>query len=222
MALQAGPPGVAAIADERQRAERMADGDRRARFLASRAWLRVVLGRYAGLDAAAVRFVVAGRGKPSVVNGGDLCFSLSRSADVAFIAVTRGRSVGVDVERVRGDLDHDVLAERFFSPAEADGLRRLPEPDRRDVFFGLWVRKEAVLKASGAGLGDGLSHIDVRGDRVAGRWSVASLDAGPGAAAAVAVEGRMGPCATRSISVLPAPGPSELDLGGAPGQIPVF
>ena len=185
--------------DERFRAERMGDGRVRRRFLASRAWLRVILGDYLGVDGGTVRFALAGRGKPSLVDGRDLCFSLSRSAGLAFVAVTRGRAVGVDVERVRPDVDHDRVASQFFSPAEATALRELPGPDRQDAFFRLWVRKEAVAKASGAGLGDGIGHLDVRGDAVAGRWSVTTLDAGPGFAAALAVDGASGPVEVRDL-----------------------
>jgi phosphopantetheinyl transferase len=191
--LDTGPSGVPAVVDEQRRAERMRDEGHRARFLASRAWLRVVLGRYLDADPAAVGFDIGDRGKPSIVDGGDLRFSLSRSAAVALIAVTRGRAVGVDVEQIRDDVDHGRLARQLFSPAEADAVLALPEPHRRDAFFDLWVRKEAVLKASGAGLGDGLSHLDVRHDLVAGRWSVTSVAARSGFAAAAAVEGVMRP-----------------------------
>lgn len=213
--LDRGPRGVAALPDEEQRARRMRDGTRRARFLASRAWLRVVVGRYVGEDAAAVRFTVADGGKPAVVDGGGLCFSFSRSADLALVALARGRPVGVDVERVRPDVDHRSVAEHFFAPAEADALRMLSEPDRRDAFFTLWVRKEAVVKASGAGLGDGVGHLDVREDRVAGRWSVATIDVGAPFRAAVAVDGRMGPI---TMGALPTAGEPSAGLRGvAPG-----
>jgi len=177
----------------------MGDERRRSRFLCSRIWLRVILGRYLGVEAGAVRFAVADRGKPSIIDGGDLGFSLSRSAEAALIAVTRGRSVGVDLESTLTDLDEVALAERFFAPAEAKLLRRLPALDRRDVFYRLWARKEAVVKASGAGLSEGLGHVDVRTDAVAGGWSVASLDVGDDRAAAVAVEGAMGPVGTWSV-----------------------
>jgi len=175
----------------------MRNEQRRGYFLTSRAWLRLILGRYLGTDAASVRFTVTDRGKPSIVDGSDLCFSLSRSGRLALVALTTGRAVGVDIERV-SSLDHDGLAGRFFSPAEAASLRSLPEADRLDGFYELWVRKEAVVKATGTGIGDGLDHIDVRGSRVAGIWSVETLDAGPGFAAAVAVEGTLGPITTRA------------------------
>jgi len=177
----------------------MRHGRDRCSFLCSRIWLRVILGRYLGLDADAVRFSVGDRGKPEVLDGGDLRFSLSRSGGAGLIAVTRGRAVGVDIEWTRPGLDEVGLAGRFFSPAEADLVRRLPEPARGHAFYRLWVRKEAVVKASGAGLGDGLGHVDVRTDTVAGGWSVASLDLGADVVGAVAVEGAMGPISTWTV-----------------------
>lgn len=187
------PPGVGELAHERERGDRMRDEQVRRRFLAGRTWLRAILAGHLGVDPGGVRFTVAERGKPSLVDGGDLCFSSSRSAGVGLVALTRDRPVGVDIEKIRSDLDHDDLARRFFSPGEAEALGQLPDGDRRLAsFFGLWVRKEAVLKASGAGLADGLSHLDVRADLVDGRWSVASIEVGPGFAAAVAVDGALG------------------------------
>jgi 4'-phosphopantetheinyl transferase len=213
--LDDAPAGVAPTAVERERAGRMGDDLIRSRFLASRAWLRVILGRELGINAGVVRYTRSERGKPSVLHGGDLCFSLSRSAGVALVAVTRGRAVGVDVEQIRSDVDDAGLAERFFSPAEAGELRALPETERRAAFFALWVRKEAVVKATGAGLGDGLGHFDARGGRVDDRWSLASLDAGPELAAAVAVDGDIGSVSVQAGSEL------ELEEVGADDDLAV-
>lgn len=191
------PADAASLSDEeRRRAARMKDERRQGRFLASRVALREVLGGCLGVDGGAVRFILGAAGKPAVVDGGDLSFSLSRSGGVALVAVTRGREVGVDVERVVPDGGLRRVAEHFFSPAEAAALRALAEPDRLHAFYRLWVRKEAVAKASGAGLGEGITHVEVAGD-VVGRWSVASLDAGAGFVAAVAVDGPLGPLSTR-------------------------
>ena len=182
---------VAPLEDEVERAERMWDERRRGRFLRSRAWLRLIVGCHLDIDPATVRFVEAGRGKPAIEDGGDLSFSLSRSEDTALVALTRGRAVGVDVERIRA-LDHAGIAERFFSPAEASALAALPDAARQAAFFGMWARKEAVLKATGEGIGDGVSHVDVAGPVAAGRWALAPLDVGPGYAAALAVDGALG------------------------------
>lgn len=198
--------------DEQQRGDRIRSAKGRADFLGSRAWLRLLLGRYLGAEPAAVRFAVDARGKPQVVEGGSLCFSLSRSAGSALIAVTRGRSVGVDVERARG-VDHDGVAKRYFAPAEVDLLQGLPEAARAEAFFGLWVRKEAVAKASGEGLAKCIG-LDVRNDVTSDRWSVASLDVRPGFAAAVSVDGALGPVIIRGADAAAGP-PSVPGLGSA-------
>lgn len=195
--LDAGPVGVRPLEEELERAQRLRDEVGRHRFLASRAWLRLVLGRPLGLDHDEMRFTYGERGKPSVVGGGDVRFSLSRSGRVGLIAVTRGREVGVDVERTRSEVSHEAIARQLFAPAESADLDRLTGAARTDAFFSLWTRKEAVVKARGAGLGDGLDGFDARADTVADRWSVRSLDVGPGYAAAVATDGPLGPISVK-------------------------
>ena len=88
--------------------------------------------------------------------------------------VALGVDVGVDIERLRPLPEYAAIAERFFPPSEREVL------DERD-FFRRWTRIEAKLKARGIGL-YGLG-LDLDGD-----WTVEEIEAGPGFAAAVAVE----------------------------------
>ncbi len=66
-------------------------------------------------------------------------------------AVSVGREVGVDVERIDRQLVHDV-AERFFSEREVADLRALPIDEQETVFFDYWTLKESYIKARGLGL----------------------------------------------------------------------
>ncbi|MGH3328523.1 MAG: 4'-phosphopantetheinyl transferase family protein [Streptomycetales bacterium] len=77
------------------------------------------------------------------------------------VAVTRGVPVGVDVEGLRPDRDHLVLADHVLSPFERCALRRLPKVDQPAGFLRYWTRKEAVLKASGDGLAVPLTTLVV-------------------------------------------------------------
>jgi 4'-phosphopantetheinyl transferase len=192
--------------EELQRAERFHFQRHRGRFIAARGLLRTILGRYLKTDPGLLRFRYGPRGKPEL--GGEagrsgLCFNISHSHGLALFAVTYGREVGVDVERIRSDLDGEKIAERFFSPREAAALRRLPAEVRQEAFFACWTRKEAYLKAIGEGIalrldqfdvsvspGDPATLLSIHGDRAeASHWSLKALDPGPGYMGALAVKG---------------------------------
>ncbi len=126
----------------------------RERFIAAHGALRMVLGLYLSADPQSLEFQNGPTGKPSLVQTfTDLRFNLSHSGDLALIAVTRGREVGVDVERVQRDIELDPIVEHYFEPEEAWDLRTAPAHERVPRFFDLWTRKEACLKAEGTGLG---------------------------------------------------------------------
>lgn len=193
--------------DERRRAARYRFPAHRRRFLASRAGLRAILAMYLGRDPRAIELTAGAFGKPRVADPPGIEFNLAHSGDVALVAVTRGRPVGVDVERMRRGIPYERLAERFFAPSEAAALRRLPPAVRSAGFFACWTRKEAWLKASGQGLERGLPSalprfsVSVEPDPVTvavtlsggpdegRRWSLVDLQVGAGYVGAMAVRG---------------------------------
>jgi len=177
--------------DERTRARRYRlDRDRR-RFVVARGRLRAILGAYLGSEPGAVHFVVDPRGKPRLaeVSEHGLEFNVSHSEGKALCAVAWWRRVGVDLERIREDIDWEPVAERFFSLREVAGLRALTAGRRAAEFVRLWTRKEAWLKARGDGLADGERLLrDVEPGADGGDWSIWTFDAGPGYAASLAVD----------------------------------
>ena len=140
--------------DERRRADRFATPALRARFVAQRAIVRELLAPYLGVAPRDIAFSRGTRGKP-FVDGAH--FNLSHSDDLALLAVAPF-AVGVDVERV-GHVDPHKLARVVLAPAEAACL----EPR---AFLRVWCRKEAYLKATGAGLVDDLTAISVMDDGI--------------------------------------------------------
>ena len=93
--------------------------------------------------------------------GDAIRFNVSHSHGIALYAVTRGREVGIDLERIRSDLAVAEIAERFFSRREIAMLRTLPIEAQRQAFFRCWTRKEAYIKARGEGLSLPLDQFDV-------------------------------------------------------------
>jgi 4'-phosphopantetheinyl transferase len=191
--------------DEQQRAAKFHfDADRR-RFLVGRGMLRVLIGRCLGMPANRLTIACAAAGKPKVAagKGPTLEFNISHSGEVVLIAIARVRPVGIDVERMRTDIEIDQIASRFFSPKERADLSIVAADAQYEAFFACWTRKEAYIKACGVGLSLPLDQFDVaflpgqqprllatRHDRAeAERWTLRDVDVGPGYKAALVVEG---------------------------------
>jgi 4'-phosphopantetheinyl transferase len=168
--------------EERERAGRLHGQAARRRWVAARWALRTVLGRYLEQDPAEVELRLAERGKPMLAApSAPLRFNLSHSADRALVALAWEREVGVDIERIAPRRDLLALARRGLASGEAEAIARMPEGDRLAAFHAAWTRREAVAKCLGTGLWAPPAE--------AAETASASLDAGPGFAAAIAVAG---------------------------------
>jgi 4'-phosphopantetheinyl transferase len=140
-------------ADERARAARFHFAEHRRRFTVARGRLRAVLAGYLGCRPEQVGFRYGPHGKPELAaDAGELRFNLAHSDEGALLGVTRGRDVGVDLERVRTVKDLEQLARRYFAAAEVADLEALPAAERAWAFFRCWTGKEAYIKAIGLGL----------------------------------------------------------------------
>jgi 4'-phosphopantetheinyl transferase len=148
---------------ERERAERfVVDRDRR-RFVAARAFLRLLLSRELGTSARALEFETGAHGKPSIASRWGLHFNVAHSGELAVCAIVRGPDlVGVDVEHVRPLGGLDGVACAAMSAREFARYETLATPDDRlRAFYDAWTRKEALLKASGDGLSRSPKELDV-------------------------------------------------------------
>lgn len=127
--------------------------------------MRAILGRYLGILPQSIDFDYGDNGKPSVMIGGacPIRFNLSHSADLAVLVVSDCYELGVDIEEIRF-LKEDI-AKWFFSQREYQTLRSLPADGYLDGFYRCWTRKEAFIKAHGAGLSLPLDSFDVAFDR---------------------------------------------------------
>ncbi|MGN6174331.1 MAG: 4'-phosphopantetheinyl transferase superfamily protein, partial [Streptosporangiaceae bacterium] len=105
-----------------------------------------------------------------------------------------GRQVGVDVEAdAAGCVCSLALA---LHPADAARVSGLGERERHEAIITYWVRAEAVLKATGQGIGHGLAGFSVGTGQATGLsvngCTVHEVAAPPGYRAAVALAGAGG------------------------------
>ena len=99
-------------------------------------------------------------------------FSRAHRPGLTLIAASRQTPIGADLEFVDDSVPYYDIAHAFFEPAEAAWLETVPRLAQPAGFFALWTIKEAVLKATGAGIANGLAHPCVDAD---GRATIASM-----------------------------------------------
>jgi 4'-phosphopantetheinyl transferase len=189
--------------DEVERAGRYRFEKDRKQFIAARGTLRRILGYYLTAQPEQLRFQYSQHGKPALAGGDDdLRFNLSHAGAWALFAITSGRELGIDIERMRDDVNIDQIAPQFFSPGELRALELAGENKRKQLFYHLWARKEAFIKATGKGMTFPLEQVDVSAAtegvlspvslfadaEASGPWYVQDLFPIRGYAAALAIE----------------------------------
>jgi 4'-phosphopantetheinyl transferase len=190
---------------ESRRVETLIAADERRRYTVAHAAMRIILGRQLGVPPARLRWQIGAHGKPELdhcaigidsrcdVSG--LQLSLSGSGDLAMLALTDRRRVGVDVQSLPTSAAAIRIAERYF-PRDEAGYVAAGGPQRAAPrFTTLWVRKEACVKASGGRLVQGLRLpvLDlgeyVPGGALSHAFHIKGLQSPVGFRAALALEG---------------------------------
>ena len=191
--------------DERKRADGFKFEMDRRHFVVAHGVLRLLLAAYLRVEPESVAMVPDAHGKPRLAgqSGGSIRFNLSHSGDVALYAFCAGREVGVDVEKIRSNVDELAIARQVFTQHEVSQLEMLQGEERTVAFFSSWTRLEALAKASGRGLGiipqggillppenEGVSRMTAGGSPGhEAAWQIISLQPGSGYKGAVAAEG---------------------------------
>ncbi len=173
--------------DEQMRAERFHFQADRNRFIARHGILRKILGHYMRVEASELRFEQGKNGKPLVAampGKRPVYFNISHSRGVALFAFSRDHELGVDIEHVREIPEMEQIVEQFFSENEKAFVHALPEGMKRDAFFVLWTRKEALVKENGEGL-SGLGDTLASGEE---GWPVHTLRPSAGCVGALATK----------------------------------
>ncbi|WP_188317077.1 4'-phosphopantetheinyl transferase family protein [Solihabitans fulvus] len=142
---------LAGVTDERARAE----------FTAGRAALRRVLADYP-IGLGPPKLAKDGNGRPYLVNAPGWDVNLSRAGSLVAVAVARGARIGVDIERAVPQPRAASLAARYFSSADRAALAEhdLASAEATLAWYRIWTRREAIAKATGAGLRGLAADVD--------------------------------------------------------------
>lgn len=159
--------------DELARAARFKVESARTEYLVARLLLRRLLAEHLG--TAPGPFIHGPQGKPALPGGG-IEFNLSHSRGRVLVALCADRPVGVDAERLDPAIDPVALARIGLPEVDVTALLAVQQEARCALFYRLWTRHEACLKALGSGLGqapaimarqalgDGMERFEFAGD----------------------------------------------------------
>ncbi|MFD7732576.1 4'-phosphopantetheinyl transferase family protein [Kitasatospora phosalacinea] len=186
--------------EERSRAAACLSADARRRFVLAHGAVRHLVADRLGVAPQDVRWRRGPHGKPELVGRySGVEANLSHSGTVAVVALSASRRVGVDVQQVLPRLDDSGMPERYFLPEEVRHVRGGADAgSRAERFATLWARKEALVKAHGGRLTQGLRIPLLDGGTVTGvppadAWArdyrVTDVPAPDGYRAAVALSG---------------------------------
>lgn len=148
---------------ERQRVARITSQRDRHRAAVSLAKRRAILADFCGESLEDIDVRTSSSGKPFVMTstGTTIEVSSSQSGSFGLFAVSRHRSVGVDIESLSEIPESDGFASWVATANESEWINTLEASERTRACLRLWARKEACLKASGEGIGSGMNRINV-------------------------------------------------------------
>jgi 4'-phosphopantetheinyl transferase len=153
-------------ATERTRAGRFVHARSRDDFVVAHGVLRLLLGRYSGSPASGLALTPTSSGKPRldapIPDGMAISFNLTHSHGRALVAVSDGREVGIDLEKIEPEVRALAIARRYFCSAELAAIESATIPLQPRTFYRYWVAKEAVLKGQGIGLAFPIDRFEVR------------------------------------------------------------
>jgi 4'-phosphopantetheinyl transferase len=194
----------------------------RRRYVVTRGTLRTLLSSPLDERPQSIPIQAGPNGKPYIAGEGHgVHFNVSHSADTAMICIATCGDVGVDLEAVRHVSAAVTLARRHFTPVEARFVEAGGATGASGRFLLCWTRKEALVKAIGAGLNLDLRSfvvplaspgaivpIDDPEEGPTRRWLVLDVPLGDGYVAALAL-----PASAADPGTVPAPGRAQARCG---------
>lgn len=150
--------GCAVLADDEWvKINRLRQSKHQQRALSMRIQLRLLLAAYLSKAATDIEFTYDQYGKPQLKNT-PLFFNISHSQNTALVAISHNDQMGVDIEHWRVVEQMAAIVNRHYSMSEKKAWQLLNPDQQEAVFFNIWTCKEAFIKATGRGLGMGLSR----------------------------------------------------------------
>ncbi|WP_373521081.1 4'-phosphopantetheinyl transferase superfamily protein [Aquiflexum sp.] len=127
-------------------------------FLCSQVMKRIICGQYLKCPADEISLIFTENKKPYISGQLDFHFNISHSGDWMMMIFSK-YPCGIDVEKIQPNFDYVGVMQSAFHPDEIGYLQQ--SPNQSLAFFRIWTIKESFLKATGEGLIDNLSSLNM-------------------------------------------------------------
>lgn len=133
------------------------------RFLYGRGLLRKELSVILKCHARDIEFKYNRYGKPLINTKIHrlIHFNISHSRESLALVFSSVNSVGIDIESVDMNTDINNLLSIVLSEEESLKWSSIEYSKQRELFYNIWVQKEAIIKAYGSGLSYDLKKISL-------------------------------------------------------------
>ena len=141
---------------EQQRAARFSQLANRNAYILGRGLFRLIGSQLMGQSPQTVSIETTPAGKPFLCHALNWYLSVSHTGDWVVLAVGQ-TPVGVDVEYLNTRFIIDDLIPSVLTITEQRAMTE--STNARLLFYKLWTRKEALVKATGKGIGDDFVNV---------------------------------------------------------------
>ncbi|EPR74093.1 4'-phosphopantetheinyl transferase [Winogradskyella psychrotolerans RS-3] len=128
------------------------------RFIICRSFLKILIAQQNKIDVSQVYFEKGDNHKPYFPLDKTLFFNVSHAGDFAIIAIGNCE-LGIDIEKVDDHFNYSEIIPVVFSAIEIEAIHSSEQS--RPMFYKFWTRKEAIVKAIGTGIDEGLIRLPV-------------------------------------------------------------
>jgi 4'-phosphopantetheinyl transferase len=125
-------------------------------------------------------------GKPYIKNY-PIHFNLSHTENRVLLGFSH-QPLGVDIEKINALPDLDLLISHSMHPDEISSLMAIESNHKIYLFYSLWTKKEAIVKAIGIGMGMELNSFSLESLKKDASWQIFELNIDTKYSAAIATQ----------------------------------
>lgn len=146
--------------DELLAADKIIASTRLHEFVLGRHLLREHLACHSNCRPLDIRLQKHSYGK-LYIEDNPIYFNLAHSGNYLVIALNKTNEIGIDIEQPKERIPDLVnIATRYFTKEEGAKIQAAAPARQVEIFYEIWTKKEAVLKAIGTGISGGLDTFN--------------------------------------------------------------